>query len=98
MKELMIKEYPTLLEKTSFLPKTSYPSLDSILTVFCHDDSIVIQLSMESELVGTQTLLLLNSAFRTSKEMDGLVGYSMMHINEKKIEIKEVGKELFSSS
>ena len=98
MKEVMIKEYPILLESTSFLLNSVYPSLHSVLSDFCREDSLVMQLSMESELVGTQSLMFINSVLRSSKtNTEGVVAYSMMQINDKKVEIQEVGKDSFES-
>ena len=35
MWEVMMSEYPVLLEKTLFLPKPDYPSVESILMEYC---------------------------------------------------------------
>ena len=56
--------------------------------MFSFEESITIQLSMKSELVGTQSLLFLNSIFKNNGKISGVAALSMMEITENKIEIK----------
>ena len=48
MRETMLREYPMLLEKTTFLPKSESLSLESILKQFNEEERIVLLLSMKS--------------------------------------------------
>ena len=81
----MLREFPLILEKTEFLSKYKYPSLEVILQNFCGREDVMIQLSMKSELVGSQGFLLVNSLFWNDIEFEGLVASSMMHIDDNKI-------------
>ena len=57
---------------------------------------MVMQLSMKSELVGTQTLLFVNSVLRRDK-VEGVVAPVMMQRNGRKVEIREIGEDVVDS-
>ena len=78
MKEMMMKENPILLEKTVFLPKNPSFSFSFLLEDWCQAESIVLQLSMRSQLLGTQVLLLLNHWFGKDANIEAVAAPAMM--------------------
>ena len=52
---------------------------------------------MKSQMMGTQGFHLINSIFWNNIDIKALVTISMMQINEQKIEIKEIGKEVIET-
>ena len=52
---------------------------------FCKEESLVLRLSMQSQLVGTQTFLFVNYVFRNDSNTEGVAAPAMMQINETKV-------------